>query len=71
MWSDHLSKTKIRQRQYDTDTVEDTFNAVIENLVPLGREQTPDDIADAALYLTRADNVTGISLTVAGGYEMN
>ena len=71
MWSDHLSKTKRQQRQYDTDTVEDTFNAVIENLVPLGREQTPDDIADAALYLTRADNVTGISLTVAGGYEMN
>jgi NAD(P)-dependent dehydrogenase (short-subunit alcohol dehydrogenase family) len=29
------------------------------------------DIAEAALYLTRAENVTGIALTVAGGTEMN
>ena len=71
MWFDHLSKTEIRRRQYGTDTVEDTYNAVVQDLVPLGREQTPEDIADAALYLSRADNVTGISLTVAGGYEMN
>ena len=71
MWNDHLSKSTIRQHRHGTNTVEDTFNAVIQDSVPLGREQTPDDIADAALYLTRADNVTGISLTVAGGYEMN
>ena len=36
-----------------------------------GVQQTPADIAEAALYLTRADNVTGISLNVAGGIEMN
>ncbi|MCY3778798.1 MAG: SDR family NAD(P)-dependent oxidoreductase [Chloroflexi bacterium] len=71
MWFDHLSKSEINQRRYDTDTAKDTFDAVIRNHVPLGRGQTPDDIADAALYLTRADNVTGISLTVAGGFEMN
>ena len=71
MWSDHLSKADIRQRQFGTETVEDTFDAVIRDTVPLGREQTPEDMAEAALYLTRADNVTGISLTVAGGFEMN
>ena len=71
MWFDHLSKSEINQRRYDTDTAKDTFDAVIRSHVPLGREQTPKDIADAALYLTRADNVTGISLTVAGGFEMN
>lgn len=71
MWFDHLSKSEINQRRYDTDTAKDTFDAVIRNHVPLGRQQTPADIADAALYLTRADNVTGISLTVAGGFEMN
>ncbi len=71
MWFDHLSKSDSRQDQYGTDTVKDTFNAVIRDLVPLGREQTPYDIAQAALYLTRAENVTGISLTVAGGFEMN
>lgn len=71
MWSDHLSNVESRKRQYGTETVEDTFNALIEDLVPLGRAQTPADIAEAALYLTRAENVTGISLNVAGGFEMN
>ncbi len=71
MWFAHLSKSALRQRQYGTDTADDTFAAVIEDLVPLGRAQTPADIAEAALYLTRAENVTGISLNVAGGFEMN
>lgn len=71
MWFDHLSKSQQRQQEYGTDTVEDTFDAVIQERVPLGREQTPGDMAEAALYLTRADNVTGISLTVSGGFEMN
>ena len=71
MWFDHLSKSEGRQGQYGTETVNDTFDAVIRDIVPLGREQTPEDMAEAALYLTRADNVTGISLTVAGGLEMN
>lgn len=71
MWFDHLSKSKQRQQEYGTDTVEDTFAAVIQDHVPLGREQTPRDMAEAALYLTRADNVTGISLTISGGFEMN
>ena len=71
MWFDHLSKSKRRQQEYGTDTVEDTFAALIQDRVPLGREQMPEDMAEAALYLTRADNVTGISLTVAGGFVMN
>lgn len=71
MWFDHLSKSALRQRQYGTKSVEDTFAAVIKDLVPLGRAQSPADIAEAALYLTRAENVTGISLNVAGGFEMN
>lgn len=71
MWFDHLSKAEINRRRYGADSVQDTFDAVIRNHVPLGREQTPADIAEAALYLTRAKNVTGISLNVAGGFEMN
>ena len=71
MWFDHLSKSERNQRHYGTDTVDDTFNAAIDATIPLGRGQTPADMAEAALYLTRADNVTGISLTVAGGFEMN
>ncbi|MCY3865863.1 MAG: SDR family NAD(P)-dependent oxidoreductase [Chloroflexi bacterium] len=67
MWFDHLSKSERQQRLYGTDTVEDTFKAVIDATIPLGREQSPADMAGAALYLARADNVTGIALTVAGG----
>ncbi len=71
MWFDHLSKSAMRQRQYGTNTVDDTFTAVIRDSVPLGREQAPADIAEAALYLTRAENVTGVSLSVSGGFEMS
>ena len=67
MWFDHLSRSERNRRLYGTDTVEDTFDAVIRDFVPLGRGQKPADMAEAALYLTRADNVTGISLTVDGG----
>ena len=38
--------------------------------VPLGREQTPEDIGEAVVYLCRAENVTGVALTVAGGRVM-
>jgi NAD(P)-dependent dehydrogenase (short-subunit alcohol dehydrogenase family) len=37
----------------------------------LRRAQTPEEIADAAVYLCRAENVTGITLTVAGGGEVH
>jgi NAD(P)-dependent dehydrogenase (short-subunit alcohol dehydrogenase family) len=39
-------------------------------MIPLGREQTPEDIAQAVLYLASAPNVTGVSLDVAGGMEV-
>lgn len=37
----------------------------------LGREQTPDDIGDAVVYLAQADNVTGVALNIAGGAEVH
>ena len=64
----HLKSSEGLQQQYETETVEDTFDAFNRDRIPLGRGQTPEDMADAALYLSRADNVTGISLVVDGGY---
>jgi meso-butanediol dehydrogenase/(S,S)-butanediol dehydrogenase/diacetyl reductase len=58
-----------RQREAGRDTRE-IFERVTRERVPLGREQTPDDIGQAAVYLARADNVTGIALNVAGGLEV-
>ena len=37
----------------------------------LRREQTPDDIGEAVVYLARADNITGETLNVAGGAEVH
>lgn len=71
MWSAHLSASERLQRRYGTENTEDTFNAVNRDTIPLGRGQTPEDMAEAALYLTRAENVTGIALTVAGGSLMH
>jgi NAD(P)-dependent dehydrogenase (short-subunit alcohol dehydrogenase family) len=35
-----------------------------------GRAQTPEDVAQAVLYLASAPNVTGVALNVAGGMEV-
>lgn len=45
----------------------------IAKLVPLGRWQTPDDVAALALFLAsaRAANVTGQTVNVDGGYVMH
>ena len=67
MWLDVILA---RQRAAGADTHE-VFQRVSAERVPLGRPQTPEDIGQAAVYLARADNVTGIALTVAGGLEMS
>jgi meso-butanediol dehydrogenase/(S,S)-butanediol dehydrogenase/diacetyl reductase len=69
MWIDHLSVSV--GAMAGKAAGRDAFEDFVEKNTPLKREQMPADIAEAALYLVRADNVTGISLTVAGGTEMN
>jgi meso-butanediol dehydrogenase/(S,S)-butanediol dehydrogenase/diacetyl reductase len=51
--------------------VDQAFDAFVRQTTPLGREQTPEDIGEAVVYLCRAENVTGIALNVAGGVEMH
>lgn len=43
------------------------FADVIDQSVPLGRAQTPEDIGQAAVYLASAANVSGAELMVDGG----
>lgn len=67
MWLDHLLPGNgLNSEQKDAD-----FNARMERTIPLGRPQTVADMGHAVVYLASAPNVTGIALTVAGGYEMN
>src|SRR4029077_4692973 len=47
------------------------FEEFIQRQTYLKRPQTPEEIADAAVYLCRAENVAGITLTVAGGGEVH
>ncbi|HEY6393945.1 MAG TPA: SDR family oxidoreductase, partial [Candidatus Binataceae bacterium] len=46
-----------------------TFEATVRQLVPLGREQTTEDIGRAVSWLCsdRAQNVTGQVIAVDGG----
>ncbi len=50
---------------------ERVFETFVERFTCLRRPQTAEEIADAVVYLCRADNVTGITLTVAGGGEVH
>lgn len=61
MWLDHLM----------ADQGEAAFDTRMEDLIPLGRPQTAEDMGQAAVYLASAPNVSGIALNVAGAYEMN
>lgn len=38
--------------------------------VPLGRGPTPEDVADAVIYLAAARSVTGVTITVDGGQHL-
>ncbi len=62
MWTHHLSSEE-RGGQA-------AYEGAVAAAIPLKREQTPEDIADAVLYLANAPNVTGIAMNVAGGMEM-
>jgi meso-butanediol dehydrogenase/(S,S)-butanediol dehydrogenase/diacetyl reductase len=62
MWHQHLASPERGGRP--------AYEAAIARMVPLGREQTPEDVAQAVLYLAGAPNVTGVALNVAGGMEV-
>ncbi|MCY3884885.1 MAG: SDR family NAD(P)-dependent oxidoreductase [Gammaproteobacteria bacterium] len=61
MWFDHLMANQ----------GEEAFDAAMARRIPLQRPQTIGDIGEAVVYLASAKNVTGISMNVAGGLEMN
>ena len=65
MQFDYLVKHRLQQ--YPGQSYEEAFDAFVKDTAPLGRKQSPEEIAEAALYLARADSVTGLSLSVDGG----
>jgi len=49
---------------------EEAWQRFMQERVPLGRPQTPEDIGQAVAFLCRADNITGEALNVTGGSEL-
>jgi meso-butanediol dehydrogenase/(S,S)-butanediol dehydrogenase/diacetyl reductase len=68
MWNEVLIPTLAAMTGLPPEQIFDRF---IKGATYLKREQTPEEIADAAVYLCRAENVTGTTLTVAGGGEVH
>jgi NAD(P)-dependent dehydrogenase (short-subunit alcohol dehydrogenase family) len=68
MWTEVLNPVLAGMLGVPPDRV---FQDFVQRTTYLKREQTPEEIADAAVYLCRAENVTGITLTVAGGGEVH
>jgi len=68
MWRDVLSPAIASATGV---TATEAFDNFIKQRVPLGRPQTAEDMGQAAVYLCKADNVTGIALNVNGGTEMH
>jgi meso-butanediol dehydrogenase/(S,S)-butanediol dehydrogenase/diacetyl reductase len=67
MWLEHLMPSNVLEQ--DAKTAQ--FEAAMAKTIPLGRPQTAQDMGEAAVFLAEAPNVTGVSLSVAGGFEMN
>ena len=62
-----------RQAAEGRPSYEEWAGSKVRALVPLGRWQTPEDIAAMAVFLAspRAGNVTGQTINVDGGYVMH
>jgi len=67
MWLEHL----LPSNTVDPKAKNAEFEAAMAETIPLGRPQTAADMGQAAVYLANAPNVTGVSLSVAGGVELN
>ncbi len=67
MWRDHLLPALSALRG---GNIEETWETFVRDRIPLRRPQTADDIGQAAVFLCRADNITGEAINVTGGAEL-
>lgn len=66
MWTQQLGPAYSAVVGVPADQV---MEALAKAQMPLARPQTPEDIGEAVAYLCTADNVTGQSLVVDGGFS--
>jgi meso-butanediol dehydrogenase/(S,S)-butanediol dehydrogenase/diacetyl reductase len=68
MWTDVLNRYL---SQIWGGNAESLFDNTVDRMIYLHREQTPEDIGEAVIFLAKADNITGVALNVAGGAEVH
>jgi len=68
MWDKVLNAAVAMSLNVDQKQAYDTF---VNANTYLKRDQPPEDIGDATVFLCRADNITGVALNVAGGAEVH
>jgi NAD(P)-dependent dehydrogenase (short-subunit alcohol dehydrogenase family) len=69
VWQSWLDRQPADKRQ----TYEEWGAAKVRQMCPLGRWQTPEDIAALATFLAsdRASNITGQTMNIDGGWVMH
>lgn len=68
-WQMIASQIQGTNPAYEKFTARQIFDDVIRNSVPLGREQTPDDVGHMVVFFCsdKGKNITGQALTIDGG----
>jgi len=52
-------------------TAEESYPLIVKEMIPLGRDQTPEDMGKLAVFFATMDNVTGQAVNVCGGAEVH
>ena len=75
LWTDMWQAISRRRRAAGGEDISGRalFERAVENMTPLRREQTPEDIGKLAAFLASDDarNITGQAINVDGGIRMN
>ena len=77
LWTSMWDRIATRNINLDADleglTPREMFERAVAERIPLGREQTPEDIGNLAVFLASdlALNITGQAINVNGGVVMN
>jgi len=53
------------------ESIEESWKRNLDEIVPQGRAQTPEDMGQLAVYFATADNVTAQAFNVDGGTELH
>ena len=73
MWERIAVHWSLDQEKYPGHTPREIFDRAVDERIPLGREQTPEDIGYAVAFLASdyARNITGQTLNLSGGSHMH